>query len=229
MLVDIGRLDEESIDGLDIDPGIVDGSQGGFRREFDAAPPGCTSTVRLAYPNDGSQSTHRSVASALFAASARRTRTLTDLFLVKDKISIGKTLFRADAGALPATERHARIPRLDVVDPHVSSLEALRRPQCAVEVICPYAGTQPVSGAVGDRDRFVLRGEGQRGQYRSEDLVTREPGAGVDIVEDRRLKECAVGELGCIGDLAANDEPCALFGSSADELHDSLPMRLCDQ
>jgi hypothetical protein len=62
------------------------------------------------------------------------------------------------------------------------------------DVARPHRTRQPVRRTVGNFDRRVLALERDHAHHRAEDFFLRDDGAGIDIVEDRRLQESAVRE-----------------------------------
>src|SRR6478609_5805308 len=62
----------------------------------------------------------------------------------------------ADAGLLVAAERRVRGIGVVAVGPYPACLDIATRPVGGVAVTAPHAGTQPVEGVVGDRDRVVV-------------------------------------------------------------------------
>ncbi len=61
------------------------------------------------------------------------------------------------------------------VDPDGSGLESSRQPQGARKVAGEEAGGKPVGRVIGERERFLLVGEGLHGEHRAEDFLGHSP------------------------------------------------------
>src|SRR5262249_39085632 len=132
-----------------------------------------------------------------------------------------------ESGFLVAAEREARVIEVVGVDPHRPGLQRLRRSEGLLDVARPDRGGEAVDGAVADGDGFALVPEGQRGEDRSEDLLSGDRHLGRDRIEDRGLEEGALPLDG--GAASAGDELRALRPPALDVSLDVLALRFRDE
>ena len=97
-----------------------------------------------------------------------------------------------------------------LVDPDVARLDVAGERHRGPQVAGEDARGEPVLDAVGDRQCLVVVGERDRGQHRAEDLLGCQPAVRVDVGEQGRADEVALGQVALGQPDAAGDQPGAL-------------------
>src|SRR5947207_4282595 len=132
----------------------------------------------------------------------------------------------ADARELVAAERRVGIQRA-AVDLHRPRAHGVRDAQPARRVAGPHVAVEPVVGLVGERDGLRLVAEGDRGDYRAEDLLARDRHVVARVGEERRLDVIPAGEGRRPAAAAGERRP--LLAAARDEALDARPLRGGDQ
>src|SRR5262249_52948057 len=110
----------------------------------------------------------------------------------------------ADAALFVAAPGRFDVGRLHVVDPHDAGTQALDGTHRAKYVARPDGGRQAVVRVVRDAQGVGLFVERDDAGDRTEDLLARDTGRVVDVIEDRRLDEKAAVEHAARGASAAD-------------------------
>ena len=117
-------------------------------------------------------------------------------------------LFLADSGRLDPPERQLSLAADGgLVDVDHSDFGFLHESERGEEVAGVDARSQAVLDVVGQREGLLEVARALDGEHRSEDLVARQPGPGLDLVEHGRGAEEAVSVLLGGEPLAAAQEP----------------------
>src|SRR5262249_52304112 len=95
--------------------------------------------------------------------------------------------FTAEAAVLHAAKGALRCERTIGVHPDDAGADRMDHPHRAVDVLRPYARGETVRRIVADRDRLLLRVEGDDAEDRTEYLLAGEAHIVADISEDGRL------------------------------------------
>ena len=120
----------------------------------------------------------------------------THTFFVRQKLSDAlDPALAAVAALLHAAERRRRATTGRAVDRHEAGLERGRQAVGARQVARLDVGGEAVLGVVGESDGLVLVVERRHRQHRSEDLLLRQRAGVVDVGEEGRGDEVAVGEV----------------------------------
>ncbi|MPM18262.1 hypothetical protein SDC9_64668 [bioreactor metagenome] len=122
----------------------------------------------------------------------------------------------AKAGRLHPTEGRPQVTNVVRVEPDHACLDVLREVVGALEVVGPHVRGETVAGVVGEAEGLLVGVERGDRHHGAEDLLLEDPGARLDVGEDRRSDEVA--ELEALGP-AATGHQAALAPADLDVAH----------